>query len=227
MWDTFPHHENYRGILITIPCVQVISPQRIPATVAPTLLLSPSVFSQAKSSGSLSADAQESGPAPLSLSRQAQDEIRVLTKSQLQVTLLHLIQVKEIVLKLSITSQHLFVVYASFLVAHFSLLVVTQIKLLAWTQWFLRVCFRLTAHSWTPFTKPTSTASPTTPAASINDGSHILSKRTLCPVRTRLALAPIMDSSSSESLLQHKLTVSPLQFMINPTQLSLLQSKSL
>lgn len=225
MWDTFPHHENYRGILITIPSVQVISPQRIPATVAPTLLLSPSVFSQAKSSGSLSADAQESGPAPSSLSRQVQEEIRVLSKSQLQVTLLHLIQVKEIVLKLSI--RILFVVYASFLVAHFSLLVVTQIKLLAWTQWFLRVCFRLTAHSWTPFTKPTSTALPTTPAASINDGSHILSKRTLCPVRTRLALAPIMDSSSSESLLQHKLTVSPLQFMINPTQLSLLQSKSL
>ncbi|XP_026218635.1 mRNA-decapping enzyme 1B [Anabas testudineus] len=72
---------------------QVISPQRIPATVAPTLLLSPSVFSQAKSSGSLSVGAQESCPAPLSLSRPSmQEEGRVLSKSQLQVTLLHLIQ---------------------------------------------------------------------------------------------------------------------------------------
>ncbi|XP_019732609.1 mRNA-decapping enzyme 1B isoform X2 [Hippocampus comes] len=45
---------------------QAPSPQRIPATVAPTLLLSPSVFSQKKSG--------------------------VLSKSQLQATLLHLIQ---------------------------------------------------------------------------------------------------------------------------------------
>ncbi|KAK2883073.1 mRNA-decapping enzyme 1B [Channa argus] len=68
---------------------QVISPQRIPATVAPNLLLSPSVFSQAKSSSRLSAGAQES----LSLPRNAlQEEIRVLSKSQLQATLLHLIQ---------------------------------------------------------------------------------------------------------------------------------------
>ncbi|CAK6961406.1 mRNA-decapping enzyme 1B [Scomber scombrus] len=52
---------------------QVISPQRIPATVAPTMLLSPSVFTQSKSS-------------PL------QKEIRVLSKNQLQATLLHLIQ---------------------------------------------------------------------------------------------------------------------------------------
>lgn len=66
---------------------QVISPQRIPATVAPNLLLSPSVFSQAKSGG------LESCPAPSPLSRPPrQEEIRVLSKSQLQATLLNLIQ---------------------------------------------------------------------------------------------------------------------------------------
>ncbi|KAG8005634.1 mRNA-decapping enzyme 1B [Nibea albiflora] len=72
---------------------QVISPQRIPATVAPNLLLSPSVFTQAKSSGGLSTVAQESGPAPSTLSRHPlQDEIRGLSRSQFQATLLHLIQ---------------------------------------------------------------------------------------------------------------------------------------
>ncbi|KAM6961628.1 mRNA-decapping enzyme 1B [Tautogolabrus adspersus] len=58
---------------------QVISPQRIPATVAPDMLLSPSVFTQAKSIVGMSANA----PSTLS---------RVLTKSQLQASLLHLIQ---------------------------------------------------------------------------------------------------------------------------------------
>ncbi|KAK2858975.1 hypothetical protein Q5P01_003595 [Channa striata] len=68
---------------------QVISPQRIPATVVPAQLLSPTVFSQAKSSGKLSAGAQES----FSLSRPVlQEETRGLSKSQLQATLLHLIQ---------------------------------------------------------------------------------------------------------------------------------------
>lgn len=72
---------------------QVISPQRIPATVAPNLLLSPSMFSQAKSSGGLTAVAQESCPAPSTLSRPPlQEEIRVLSRSQLQATLLNLIQ---------------------------------------------------------------------------------------------------------------------------------------
>ncbi|XP_042366948.1 mRNA-decapping enzyme 1B [Plectropomus leopardus] len=72
---------------------QVISPQRIPATVAPNLLLSPSVFSQAKSGGGLSAVAQETCPVPSTLSRPPlQEEIRVLSRSQLQATLLHLIQ---------------------------------------------------------------------------------------------------------------------------------------
>lgn len=70
---------------------QVISPQRIPATVAPTLLLSPSVFIQSKSSGGLVA--QGNSPATSSLPRpQLQEEIRVLSRSQLQATLLHLIQ---------------------------------------------------------------------------------------------------------------------------------------
>ncbi|XP_034719610.1 mRNA-decapping enzyme 1B isoform X2 [Etheostoma cragini] len=72
---------------------QIISPQRIPATVAPNLLLSPSVFTQAKSSGGLSVVSQESCPAPSTLSRPPlQQEIRVLSRSQLQATLLHLIQ---------------------------------------------------------------------------------------------------------------------------------------
>ncbi|XP_032360686.1 mRNA-decapping enzyme 1B isoform X2 [Etheostoma spectabile] len=72
---------------------QIISPQRIPATVAPNLLLSPSVFTQAKSSGGLSVVSQESGPDPSTLSRPPlQQEIRVLSRSQLQATLLHLIQ---------------------------------------------------------------------------------------------------------------------------------------
>uniref|UniRef100_A0AAQ5XDM8 5'-(N(7)-methylguanosine 5'-triphospho)-[mRNA] hydrolase n=1 Tax=Amphiprion ocellaris TaxID=80972 RepID=A0AAQ5XDM8_AMPOC len=70
---------------------QIISPQRIPATVAPTLLLSPSVFIQTKSSGGLVA--QDNSPATSSLPRpQLQEEIRVLSRSQLQATLLHLIQ---------------------------------------------------------------------------------------------------------------------------------------
>ncbi|XP_037616228.1 mRNA-decapping enzyme 1B isoform X1 [Sebastes umbrosus] len=68
---------------------QVISPQRIPATVAPNLLLSPSVFTQAKPSGGLPAVTQESS----TLSRPPlQNEIRGLSRSQLQATLLHLIQ---------------------------------------------------------------------------------------------------------------------------------------
>ncbi|XP_061815431.1 mRNA-decapping enzyme 1B [Nerophis lumbriciformis] len=54
---------------------QAPSSQTIPATTATTLLLSPSVFSQVKSDG-----AQDSAPS------------RVLSRSQLQATLLHLIQ---------------------------------------------------------------------------------------------------------------------------------------
>uniref|UniRef100_A0A673M9R5 5'-(N(7)-methylguanosine 5'-triphospho)-[mRNA] hydrolase n=1 Tax=Sinocyclocheilus rhinocerous TaxID=307959 RepID=A0A673M9R5_9TELE len=55
---------------------QVSSPQRIPATVAPTLLLSPSVFTQTKTT--------RAEPEPV--------EIRALSKTQLQATLLHLIK---------------------------------------------------------------------------------------------------------------------------------------
>ncbi|KAM7378240.1 hypothetical protein PAMA_013231 [Pampus argenteus] len=73
--------------------LQVISPQRIPATVTPTTLLSPSVFIHSKSSSMLSAVTQDSCSAPSTLSRPPlQEEIRVLSKSQLQATLLHLIQ---------------------------------------------------------------------------------------------------------------------------------------
>ncbi|XP_022604953.1 mRNA-decapping enzyme 1B-like [Seriola dumerili] len=72
---------------------QVISPQRIPATVAPTMLLSPSVFTQAKPSAGLSAVSQENCPTPSTLPRPTlQEEVRVLSRSQLQATLLHLIQ---------------------------------------------------------------------------------------------------------------------------------------
>ncbi|XP_074553918.1 mRNA-decapping enzyme 1B [Halichoeres trimaculatus] len=56
----------------------VTFPQRIPATVAPVLLLSPSVFTQAKPSSGVSAEASR--------------DSRVLSKSQLQASLLHLIQ---------------------------------------------------------------------------------------------------------------------------------------
>ncbi|XP_029350733.1 mRNA-decapping enzyme 1B isoform X2 [Echeneis naucrates] len=72
---------------------QVISPQRIPATVAPTLLLSPSVFIQAKPGSGLSAGAQESCHPASTLPRPPlKEEVRVLSRSQLQDTLLHLIQ---------------------------------------------------------------------------------------------------------------------------------------
>ncbi|XP_030576579.1 mRNA-decapping enzyme 1B-like [Archocentrus centrarchus] len=67
--------------------------QRIPATVAPTLLLSPSVFIQTKSSSGLSAVGQESCHTPLTVPRPPlQEEARILSRSQLQATLLHLIQ---------------------------------------------------------------------------------------------------------------------------------------
>nr|XP_046235099.1 mRNA-decapping enzyme 1B [Scatophagus argus] len=72
---------------------QAISPQRIPASVAANLLLSPSVFTHAKSSGGLTVAAQESCPVPSALSRPPQqEEIRILSRSQLQSTLLNLIQ---------------------------------------------------------------------------------------------------------------------------------------
>ncbi|XP_056133439.1 mRNA-decapping enzyme 1B [Lampris incognitus] len=68
---------------------QVISPQRVPATVAPTLLLSPSVFSQGRpSTGGVSVTPQDSCPAP----QISKEEPRILSRSQLQATLLHLIQ---------------------------------------------------------------------------------------------------------------------------------------
>uniref|UniRef100_A0A3P9I3B1 5'-(N(7)-methylguanosine 5'-triphospho)-[mRNA] hydrolase n=1 Tax=Oryzias latipes TaxID=8090 RepID=A0A3P9I3B1_ORYLA len=72
---------------------QVISPQRIPATVPPTQLLAPSVFTQTKPSSGSSAIAQESHAAPATLPQPSQqEEVRALSKSQLQAALLHLIQ---------------------------------------------------------------------------------------------------------------------------------------
>lgn len=86
---------------------QVISPQRIPATVTPTLLMSPMVFTQstpappkANESGRLAAVNQEpaAGSASLLLPLQTPEPSVVnsssMTKMQLQETLLHLIQVK-------------------------------------------------------------------------------------------------------------------------------------
>lgn len=63
---------------------QVISPQRIPATVAPTMLLSPSVFTQTKPSVVL-APVQDTKPG-------LSNPVQILSRSQLQTTLLHLIQ---------------------------------------------------------------------------------------------------------------------------------------
>ncbi|XP_054910842.1 mRNA-decapping enzyme 1B [Poeciliopsis prolifica] len=72
---------------------QIISPQRIPATVAPTLLLSPSVFTQTKSSSRLPVAAPESSSVPSTLCKPSlQEEVRALSRSQLQAALLHLIQ---------------------------------------------------------------------------------------------------------------------------------------
>ncbi|KAM9389573.1 mRNA-decapping enzyme 1B [Phaethornis superciliosus] len=84
---------------------QVISPQRIPATVTPTLLMSPMVFTQPTSgppkpseTGRLTAANQEpaAGSASLLLPLQTPEPSVVnsssMTKMQLQETLLHLIQ---------------------------------------------------------------------------------------------------------------------------------------
>ncbi|NXQ94309.1 DCP1B enzyme, partial [Sagittarius serpentarius] len=85
--------------------LQVISPQRIPATVTPTLLMSPMVFTQstpaapkANESGRLAAANQEpaASSASLLLPLQTPEPSVVnsssMTKMQLQETLLHLIQ---------------------------------------------------------------------------------------------------------------------------------------
>ncbi|XP_038838986.1 mRNA-decapping enzyme 1B-like isoform X1 [Salvelinus namaycush] len=74
---------------------QVISPQRIPATVAPTLLLSPSVFSQAKRPQAKASGVTHCPPGPhppSALLAPDNPQPRGLSKSQLQATLLHLIQ---------------------------------------------------------------------------------------------------------------------------------------
>ncbi|XP_051547083.1 mRNA-decapping enzyme 1B-like [Myxocyprinus asiaticus] len=81
--ELHPHQELLQPNLATsnssiskTNTTQVISPQRIPATVAPTLLLSPSVFAQSEATKAVAEPA----------------ETRALSKSQLQATLLHLIR---------------------------------------------------------------------------------------------------------------------------------------
>ncbi|NXA73749.1 DCP1B enzyme, partial [Thryothorus ludovicianus] len=82
--------------------LQVISPQRIPATVTPTLLMSPMVFTQptpgapkAAESGRLAAEPAGSPASlllPLPAAEPAAASSASITKMQLQETLLHLIQ---------------------------------------------------------------------------------------------------------------------------------------
>ncbi|XP_066490696.1 mRNA-decapping enzyme 1B isoform X1 [Tiliqua scincoides] len=87
------------------PLFQVISPQRIPATVIPSLLMSPMVFSQSApvppkptESGWLPVVKQETVPSSANLLMSIQNpepsvpNNNPLTKLQLQETLLHLIQ---------------------------------------------------------------------------------------------------------------------------------------
>ncbi|XP_075704879.1 mRNA-decapping enzyme 1B isoform X2 [Rhinoderma darwinii] len=82
------------------PLFQVISPQRIPATVSPALLLSPAVFTQTCASDAINPPPPAAEPAPatanlllpVSLQDTPSNQSSVLTKSQLQGTLLHLIQ---------------------------------------------------------------------------------------------------------------------------------------
>ncbi|XP_056373873.1 mRNA-decapping enzyme 1B [Hyla sarda] len=85
----------------TNPLLQVISPQKIPATVSPSLLLSPAVFTQSCVSEPKNASLPTKEPAasttanlllPLSLQDPPSNQSSVLTKSQLQGTLLYLIQ---------------------------------------------------------------------------------------------------------------------------------------
>lgn len=87
--------------------MQVISPQRIPATVAPTILLSPMVFTQTSTQKTADitkpalsdSDTTANLLLPLSLidipNNGVSNQSSVLTKCQLRDTLLHLIQVRE------------------------------------------------------------------------------------------------------------------------------------
>ncbi|XP_069821078.1 mRNA-decapping enzyme 1B isoform X2 [Dendropsophus ebraccatus] len=76
----------------TNPLLQVISPQKIPATVSPSLLLSPAVFSQSCVTDTSSLPAKESSLLPLPLQEPPSNQSSVLTKSQLQSAMLYLIQ---------------------------------------------------------------------------------------------------------------------------------------
>ncbi|XP_053317788.1 mRNA-decapping enzyme 1B isoform X2 [Spea bombifrons] len=101
--EKFPGTEKHNTLF------QVISPQRIPATVSPALLMSPLVFTQAsvqsRPSDATKAPASKepsNGTSGLLLppgppdapacSSSAGNQISILTKSQLKGTLLHLIQ---------------------------------------------------------------------------------------------------------------------------------------
>ncbi|XP_039239163.1 mRNA-decapping enzyme 1B isoform X2 [Pipra filicauda] len=88
---------------------QVISPQRIPATVTPTLLMSPMVFTQstpappkASDSGRLAGASQDPAASsanlllPLQTPEPAVASSTSMTKMQLQETLLHLIQKEKV-----------------------------------------------------------------------------------------------------------------------------------
>ncbi|KAG9470973.1 mRNA-decapping enzyme 1B isoform X2 [Eleutherodactylus coqui] len=81
------------------PLLQVISPQSIPATVSPSLLLCPAVFTQICASDPKTTPLPVKGPTstpaslllPLSLQAPS-NQSTILTRSQLQGVLLHLIQ---------------------------------------------------------------------------------------------------------------------------------------
>ncbi|KAJ8336185.1 hypothetical protein SKAU_G00395280 [Synaphobranchus kaupii] len=71
------------------PLFQGMSPQRVPVTVPPAVLMSPMVFAQSK----LAKGRMDCCPAPAPpLTPQAPEDPRTLNKSQLQAALLHLIQ---------------------------------------------------------------------------------------------------------------------------------------
>uniref|UniRef100_A0A8C9SPS1 5'-(N(7)-methylguanosine 5'-triphospho)-[mRNA] hydrolase n=1 Tax=Scleropages formosus TaxID=113540 RepID=A0A8C9SPS1_SCLFO len=86
---TWPDKAPTSGLHRSNLLFQVISPQRIPATVAPSLLLSPMVFTQTKST---KGGPETCFPSASLLTPRVTEEQRVLTRSQLQATLLHLIQ---------------------------------------------------------------------------------------------------------------------------------------
>lgn len=152
MEKKFNESRSFLEELMSFPgYIQVISPQRITATIGPELLLSPNMFTQAMSNSALLGFPQESSlTQPPPQHQPQQDRIPVLSKSQLQATLLNLIQVELLSSSLCTSRRHFWLHDGVFI--------------------FLLLSFcRRTANSWTASTKPTPAALPTTPAA--NDGS--------------------------------------------------------